>query len=262
MAIATLAERGELSRAARSFLRTEAGSAVLLLGAAVLALICGRTCWGATRSSGTPTLIALGRHRRVRARPAALGQRRPDGAVLPQRRPGDLPRDALGELRGVRALAAPRLAAAIGGLVVPAAIYLLFNAGGAGAAAWGVPISTDTAALLGVLALVGPRCPDQLRVFLLALAIVDDIGAVLAIALFYTDEVDVRRAAARRGAVRRAAGAALRRTSGGRRCTSDRRGDVARRVAARACTRAWSAWRWGCWSTPTRRGATTSPACR
>ena len=53
------------------------------------------------------------------------------------------------------------------------------------------PISTDTAALLGVLALVGPRCPDQLRVFLLALAIVDDIGAVLAIALFYTDEVDV-----------------------------------------------------------------------
>ena len=74
---------------------------------------------------------------------------------------------------------------------MPAALYLLFNAGGAGAAAWGVPISTDTAALLGVLALVGPRCPDQLRVFLLALAIVDDIGAVLAIALFYTDEVDV-----------------------------------------------------------------------
>ena len=54
-----------------------------------------------------------------------------------------------------------------------------------------MPISTDTAVLLGVLALVGPRCPDQLRVFLLALAIVDDIGAVLAIALFYTDEVDV-----------------------------------------------------------------------
>ena len=71
------------------------------------------------------------------------------------------------------------------------ALYLLLNAGGPGAAAWGVPISTDTAVLLGVLALVGPRCPDQLRLFLLALAIVDDIGAVLAIALFYTDDVDV-----------------------------------------------------------------------
>ena len=57
--------------------------------------------------------------------------------------------------------------------------------------AWGVPISTDTAVLLGVLALVGSRCPDQLRLFLLALAIADDIGAVLAIALFYTAEVDV-----------------------------------------------------------------------
>jgi Na+/H+ antiporter NhaA len=96
----------------------------------------------------------------------------------------------LGELRGVRALVAPALGA-LGGLVVPAGLYLLFNAGGPGAAAWGVPISTDTAVLLGVLALVGPRCPDQLRVFLLALAIVDDIGAVLAIALFYTEKVDV-----------------------------------------------------------------------
>ena len=97
---------------------------------------------------------------------------------------------ALGELRGVRALTAPSLGA-VGGLLVPAGVYLLFNAGGPGAAAWGVPISTDTAVLLGVLALVGPRCPDQLRLFLLALAIADDIGAVLAIALFYTAEVDV-----------------------------------------------------------------------
>ena len=93
----------------------------------------------------------------------------------------------IGELRGVRAVAAPALAA-LGGLTVPAALYLLFNAGGPGAGAWGIAISTDTACLLGVLALVGPRCPDQLRVFLLALAIVDDIGAVAAIAIFYTEE--------------------------------------------------------------------------
>jgi Na+:H+ antiporter, NhaA family len=74
--------------------------------------------------------------------------------------------------------------------VVPALLFLLFNAGGPGAGAWGITISTDTAVVIGVLALVGPRCPDQLRVFLLALAIVDDIGAVAAIALFYTDNVD------------------------------------------------------------------------
>jgi len=96
----------------------------------------------------------------------------------------------LGELRGVRAVAAPALAA-LGGLAVPAGLYLLFTAGGPGAGAWGIAISTDTAVLLGVLALVGPRCPDQLRLFLLALAIVDDIGAVAAIAIFYTEDVNL-----------------------------------------------------------------------
>ena len=96
----------------------------------------------------------------------------------------------LGELRGVRALATPALAA-VGGLVVPAAIFLAFNATGPGAHAWGIVLSTDTAVLLGVLALVGPRCPDQLRVFLLALSIVDDIGAVTAIAMFYTADLQV-----------------------------------------------------------------------
>ncbi|HEY4419288.1 MAG TPA: Na+/H+ antiporter NhaA, partial [Pseudonocardia sp.] len=95
----------------------------------------------------------------------------------------------LGELRGMRALATPAVAA-IGGLVLPAGVFLLFNAGGPAAGAWGIPISTDTAIVIGMLALIGPRCPDQLRVFLLALAIVDDIGAVLAIAIFYTHQVN------------------------------------------------------------------------
>lgn len=96
----------------------------------------------------------------------------------------------LGELRDARAGAAPAVAA-LGGLAVPAGLYLLFTAGGPGAGAWGIAISTDTAVLLGVLALVGPRCPDQLRLFLLALALVDDIGAVAAIAIFYTESVNL-----------------------------------------------------------------------
>jgi len=189
VAIATLAERGELSRAARSFLRTEAGSAVLLLGAAVLALLWTNLLGGYEEFWHTELTLTLG------GREFGLDLRHwvNDGLmVLFFLSVGlEIARETtLGELRGIRALVAPSLGA-LGGLAVPAALYLLFNAGGAGAAAWGVPISTDTAALLGVLALVGPRCPDQLRVFLLALAIVDDIGAVLAIALFYTDEVDV-----------------------------------------------------------------------
>ena len=189
MTIATLAERGELSRAARSFLRTEAGSAVLLLGAAVLALLWTNTIGGYEEFWHTELALRLG------SLELALDLRHwvNDGLmVLFFFSVGlEISREAvLGELRGVRALAAPAIAA-VGGLVVPALLFLAFNFDGPAAGAWGIAISTDTAVVIGVLALVGPRCPDQLRVFLLALAIVDDIGAVAAIAIFYTERVDL-----------------------------------------------------------------------
>lgn len=94
----------------------------------------------------------------------------------------------IGELSTRRSATLP-VAAAIGGMVVPAAIYALVNRGGAGAHGWGVPMATDIAFALGVLALFGSGLPSGLRVFLAALAIVDDLGAVLVIALFYTNEV-------------------------------------------------------------------------
>jgi NhaA family Na+:H+ antiporter len=94
----------------------------------------------------------------------------------------------IGELASLRQAALPA-AAALGGMVVPAAIYAALNVGGSGSAGWGIPMATDIAFALGVLALLGDRVPAGLKVFLAALAIVDDIGAVLVIAIFYTSEV-------------------------------------------------------------------------
>jgi NhaA family Na+:H+ antiporter len=187
--VTTLAERGELSRAARSFLRTESGSAVLLLSAAAVALVWANLIGGYEEFWHVELSLSLGGLELAED----LRHWVNDGLmVLFFLSVGlEISRETtLGELRGARALATPAFAA-VGGLVVPAGLFLLLNAGGPGAGAWGIAISTDTAVLLGVLALVGPRCPDQLRVFLLALAIVDDIGAVAAIAIFYTDGVRV-----------------------------------------------------------------------
>ena len=94
----------------------------------------------------------------------------------------------VGELSSARNAALP-VAAAVGGVVVPAAIYLTINAGTEGSAGWGIPMATDIAFALGILALLGERAPVALKVFLTALAIVDDIVAVLVIAFFYTSEI-------------------------------------------------------------------------
>ncbi|MCB1865100.1 MAG: Na+/H+ antiporter NhaA [Chromatiales bacterium] len=96
----------------------------------------------------------------------------------------------VGELADRRRAALP-IAAAIGGMVVPAGIYALINAGGPGIAGWGVPMATDIAFAVGVLVLLGPRIPRPLLTMLLALAIVDDLGGVLVIALFYTHDLNL-----------------------------------------------------------------------
>ena len=93
-----------------------------------------------------------------------------------------------GELSSVRQAALP-IACAIGGMVVPAAIYLIFNFRGIGSHGWGIPMATDIAFALGALNLIAPNAPLGAKVLLTALAIVDDMGAVLVIALFYSEAI-------------------------------------------------------------------------
>ncbi|MEI7770518.1 MAG: Na+/H+ antiporter NhaA [Chloroflexales bacterium] len=96
----------------------------------------------------------------------------------------------VGELATLRAAALP-IIAACGGALVPAAIYALANAGGVGASGWGVPMATDIAFALGCLALLGSRIPFALKIFVTAVAIVDDLIAVLVIAIFYSSDLRV-----------------------------------------------------------------------
>lgn len=95
-----------------------------------------------------------------------------------------------GELSDLRRAALP-LAAAVGGMLAPAAIYAALNAGRTTSAGWGIPMATDIAFAVGVLALLGDRVPPALRILLLALAVIDDLGAILVIALFYSDGVNL-----------------------------------------------------------------------
>jgi len=95
-----------------------------------------------------------------------------------------------GELREPRTVALPVLAA-IGGMALPALVYTALNAGGHGAKGWAIPAATDIAFAVGVLALLGPRVPRNLKLFVLTLAIVDDIGAIIVIAVFYSGGVEL-----------------------------------------------------------------------
>jgi NhaA family Na+:H+ antiporter len=96
----------------------------------------------------------------------------------------------VGELSSPKDAALP-VFAAVGGMLVPASIYALFNAGTSTASGWGIPMATDIAFAIGILVLLASRVPRNLIVFLTALAIADDIGAVLVIAIFYTSDLNL-----------------------------------------------------------------------
>jgi NhaA family Na+:H+ antiporter len=104
----------------------------------------------------------------------------------------ELKREILvGELSSLKDAALPVIAA-LGGMIVPALIYAAFNAGTSTASGWGIPMATDIAFAVGILVLLAWRIPKNLVIFLMALAIADDLGAVLVIAIFYTADLDLR----------------------------------------------------------------------
>jgi len=176
----------------RSFLHTETGSATTLLGAVIAALV-----WANADDS---SYVHVWEHTRLSIQLGSAGISHTlrywvnSGLMtlfffvvgLEARREFDM-----GELRERRRAALP-VAAGLGGMLVPVAIYLAINLGHASAHGWGAAMSTDTALALGTLALVGPRFPFRLRAFTLTFSVVDDVLALLVIATVYATAVDGR----------------------------------------------------------------------
>ena len=180
-----------LSRPFREFAEWQAGGGVVLLVAATIAMLIANSSLHAPAEAFWDTSLSLG----FGGDAFVLTVREwiSDGlmAVFFLFVGLEIKSELLvGELSSLRSASLP-LAAALGGMLAPALIYTLLNHGSSGAPGWGVPTATDIAFALGVLALLGARVPAALTVFLAALAIADDLGAVLIISLFYGHTPDV-----------------------------------------------------------------------
>ena len=179
-----------VARPVREFLRVEAAGSLLLLLAAAVALVWANSPWASSYDSLWHTHLVLD-----------VGPLHLDESLQ------HWVNDALmvvfffvvgleikyelvnGDLRDPRTAALP-IIAAVGGMAVPAGLYLALNPPGSdGSAGWGIPMATDIAFAVGVLGILGRRIPSAARLFLLTLAIVDDIGAILVIAVFYTSDL-------------------------------------------------------------------------
>jgi NhaA family Na+:H+ antiporter len=172
----------------QQFTRLQASSGILLLTAAALALIWANSPWGQSYFELWETYLTI-----------ELGELALKESLLHWVNDGlmvifffvvglEIKREVLvGELSRPRRAALP-LIAAVGGMLVPALVYSAFNLGRPGESGWGVPMATDIAFVLGILTLLRSRVPVSLKVFFTALAIADDLGAVLVLALFYSSD--------------------------------------------------------------------------
>jgi NhaA family Na+:H+ antiporter len=179
-----------VARPAREFLRTEAAGGIVLLIATVAALIWANSPFGGSYDTFWGTELS------IEAGPFHLAEDLRHWvndalmAIFFFVVGLEIKRELVtGELNDKQKAALPALAA-LGGMVVPALLYIVFNFGGSESHGWGIPMATDIAFAVGVLAVLGSRIPSGLKVFLLSLAIVDDIGAIVVIALFYSSGIN------------------------------------------------------------------------
>lgn len=173
----------------QEFLQQEASSGILLLLSAILALLWANSLWSDSYRSFWATKLTVGYGDFQLSKGLLLWINDGLMAIFFLVVGLEIKREVLiGELASFRKAILP-VAAALGGMLFPALIYTAFNRDGGGSQGWGIPMATDIAFALGVLALLGRRVPVVLKVFLTAVAVVDDLGAVLIIALFYTSEI-------------------------------------------------------------------------
>lgn len=178
-------------RPAQRFAEIEASSGIVLLAAAIIALIWANAPFGETYEAFWSTHLDF-----------SVGPLHLEETLREVVNDGfmaifffvvglEIKRElVLGELRDPRAAALPAIAA-VGGMVLPAVIYVLFVGGGPGANGWGIPMATDIAFSIGVVALLGSRVPVGAKLFLLTVAVADDIGAISVIAVFYTEDLQI-----------------------------------------------------------------------
>ncbi|MPZ97801.1 MAG: Na+/H+ antiporter NhaA [Dehalococcoidia bacterium] len=185
------ARADRIVRPIQQFIATESAGGIVLLAAALLALGWANSPWSDAyhRLIEQHIIVDLGFYRLDESLHFWVN----DGAMvifffvvgLEIKREA-----AIGELASLRRVMVP-LFAALGGMLVPVLLFLLVVGFGADAKGWGIPMATDIAFAMGVLALLGPRIPTGLKVLLLAIAIVDDIGAILVIAIFYSGTIEL-----------------------------------------------------------------------
>ncbi len=179
-----------LPRGLQRFLRTESSGAAVLLLFTAIALVWANSPWKASYDTlwGTKVTLEVGHFVRTEDLRHLVNEALM--AVFFFVVGLEIKHELVaGELRRWRTAALPAIAA-VGGMVVPAAIFTALNFGGEGSRGWGIPMATDIAFALGALALLGRRVPSSLKVFLLTLAIVDDVGAIAIIAIFYSGGIE------------------------------------------------------------------------
>lgn len=190
--IKTLTDKLEFKRKAQNFIEHEASGGVILIFAAVLALVLSNSYLSPFYHSFLEIPVAIQFGALSIDKPLLLWVNDGLMAIFFFLVGLEIKREVVeGELSNIRKASLP-IIAAVGGMVFPALVYVAFNYSDPSALrGWAIPAATDIAFALGILALLGPRVPVALKIFLLALAIIDDLGAIIIIALFYTSELSL-----------------------------------------------------------------------